>query len=123
MINKKTVFITGASRGIGQAITKKLKLGNYKIIAPTRDELNLGNNSSIYRYIEAHKDLKVDILINNAGINLPTWIDELTDDNINQHAQINLISPIKLIRAFVPNMKKNRWGRINRQCIRPQNMV
>jgi len=111
-MSKKTVFITGAARGIGEAIYKKLKTENYKIIAPTREELDLSNNTSMYRYIEAHQNLKIDILINNAGINLPTWIDELTDDNINQHTQINLISPIKLINAFVPNMKKNKWGRI-----------
>jgi|SRR3989339_425126 len=111
-MNKKTVFITGAARGIGEEIFNKLKTENYKIISPTRDELDLSNNSSINRYIEAHKDLKVDVLINNAGINLPAWIDELTDENILQHTQINLVSPIKLISSFVPNMKKNRWGRI-----------
>lgn len=111
-MNKKTVFITGAARGIGEAVYKKLKKEKYKIIAPTREELDLDDNASIYRYIEVNKNLKVDILINNAGINLPSWIDELSDDNINQHIQINLISPIKLISAFAPNMKKNRWGRI-----------
>lgn len=112
MINKKTIFITGAGRGIGQSIYKKIKTKNYAIIAPSRKELDLGNNTSINQYIKTHKDLKIDILINNAGINLPTWIDELSDDNINQHIQINLTSPIKLISAFVPNMKKNRWGKI-----------
>ena len=111
-MNKKTVFITGSARGIGEDIYKKLKTEKYKVIAPIRDELNLSNNTSMYQYIEAHKNLKIDILINNAGINLPAWIDELTDENINQHIQTNLISPIKLITAFVPNMKKNKWGRI-----------
>lgn len=111
-MNKKTVFITGAGRGIGEAIYKKLKTENFKIIAPSREELDLNDNVSIYQYIETHKNLKIDILINNAGINLPSWIDELSDDNINKHMQINLISPIKLIRTFVPYMKKNKWGRI-----------
>lgn len=111
-MNKKTVFISGAARGIGQAIYQKLKKENYKIIAPTRQELDLSNNASMYRYIEANKNLKIDILINNAGINLPMWIDELTDENINQHIQTNLAAPIKLISAFVSNMKKNKWGKI-----------
>jgi len=111
-MNKKTVFISGATRGIGQAIYQKLKKENYKIIAPTRQELDLSNNTSIDQYLKTHKDLKIDILINNAGINFPTWIDELPDENIEQHIQINLISPIKLIRAFAPYMKKNKWGRI-----------
>ena len=111
-MNKRTVFITGSARGIGESIYKKLKTEKYKIIAPTREELDLSDSVSINQYIDTHKDLKIDILINNAGINLPTWIDELSDDNINQHIQINLTSPIKLINAFVPNMKKNKWGRI-----------
>jgi len=111
-MNKKTVFISGATRGIGQAIYQKLKKENYKIIAPARQELNLSNNTSIDQYIKTHKDLKIDILINNAGINFPQWINELEDENLQQHIQINLISPIKLIRAFAPYMKKNKWGRI-----------
>jgi len=109
---KKTVFITGAARGIGQAIYKKLKTENYKIIAPTRQELDLSDNASMYRYIEAHKDLKADILINNAGINFPQWINELEDENIQKHIQINLISPIKLIRAFSRHMIAQKWGKI-----------
>lgn len=111
-MNKKNVFITGAGRGIGGAIYKKLRSEKYKIIAPTREDLDLSDNSSINSYLKANKDLKVDILINNAGINLPTWIDELTDDNISQHVQVNLISPIKLISSFTSHMKKSRWGRI-----------
>lgn len=109
---KKTVFITGAARGIGESIYKKLKTEKYKIVAPAREELDLSDSISINQYIDTHRDLKIDILINNAGINLPTWIEELTDENINQHIQINLASPIKLISAFVPHMKKNKWGRI-----------
>ena len=111
-MNKKTVFISGATRGIGQAIYQKLKKENYKIIAPTRQELDLSDNASMYRYIEAHKNLKVDILINNAGINFPQWINELEDENIQKHIQINLISPIKLIRAFSKHMIAQKWGKI-----------
>lgn len=111
-MNKKTVFITGAARGIGRAIFQKLKKENYNIIAPTRQELDLNNNVSINKYLKTNSNLKIDILINNAGINLPVWIDKLSDDNISQHIQINLISPIKLISTFVPYMKKIKWGRI-----------
>jgi len=111
-MNKKTVFLTGAGRGIGKAIYDELKRKNYKVIAPKREELDLNNNSSINNYLKAHKDLKIDILINNAGINIPTWIDELTDVNISQHIQVNLISPIKLISSFTSHMKKSQWGRI-----------
>jgi 3-oxoacyl-[acyl-carrier protein] reductase len=36
----------------------------------------------------------------------------MTDENIEDTMQINLIAPIRLIRGFVGNMKKNKWGRI-----------
>ena len=109
---KRTVFLTGASRGIGKAIFKLLQKEKYKIIAPMRQELDLSKPISIKHLIEINKKAKIDILINNAGINFPQWIDELEDENINQHIQINLVSAIKLIRAFVPQMKKQKWGRI-----------
>ena len=109
---KRTVFLTGASRGIGKAIFKLLQKEKYKIIAPMRQELDLSKPISIKHLIEINKKAEIDILINNAGINFPQWIDELEDENINQHIQINLVSAIKLIRAFVPQMKKQKWGRI-----------
>lgn len=112
MKKQKTVFLTGASRGIGQAIFKKLNKEKYQIIAPTRQELDLKYDLSINQLIDKYQNLNIDILINNAGINFPQWIEELPDQNIQDHIQVNLISPIKLIRVFVPHMKKQRWGRI-----------
>lgn len=109
---KKIVFLTGGSRGIGKAIFEKLKKEGYQIISPDRQHLDLANEKSVKRYLNKNQGLKIDILINNAGINFPSWIDELSDENISQHIETNLISPLKLIRAFVPNMKKNKWGRI-----------
>lgn len=112
MKKTKTVFLTGASRGIGLSIYQKLKKEGYKIIAPTRQELDLGQPTSINQLIEVAKNLKVDIVINNAGVNFPQWIDELEDNNLENTLQINLINPIRLIRTFVPHMKRQKWGRV-----------
>lgn len=108
---KKTILLTGASRGIGKAIYDKLK-DDYQVITPKREDLNLLDNESIDKYIEKNKNAKIDIIINNAGINFPQWIEEITDDNLESTIQINLIAPIKIVRGFVGNMKKNKWGRI-----------
>jgi 3-oxoacyl-[acyl-carrier protein] reductase len=110
-MKKRTVLLTGASRGIGAAIYKKLKT-DYNLIIPEREELDLADNSSIDAFIKKHKNIKVDIIINNAGINFPQWIEEMSDENIETTVQINLVAPIRLIRGFVGNMKKNHWGRI-----------
>ena len=111
-MKKHTVLITGGSRGIGEAIVKHLKKQKYNVLYPTRKELDLLDNKSIENFINKNRTRKIDILINNAGINNPQWIGELTDKNINETIQINLISPIKLIRGCVDNMKKQKWGRI-----------
>lgn len=111
-MKNKVVLVTGGSRGIGKAIVSLLKKEGYSVLSPTRDKLNLFDNSSIEKYIKQNKDIKIDIIINNAGINHPQWIDEMTDDNIKNTIQINLEAPIRLIRGFVTNMKKNKWGRI-----------
>lgn len=111
-MKNKVVLVTGGSRGIGKAIVSLLKKEGYSVLSPTRDKLNLFDNSSIEEYIKQNKDRKIDIIINNAGINHPQWIDEMSDDNIKNTIQINLEAPIRLIRGFVTNMKKNKWGRI-----------
>lgn len=108
----RNVLITGGSRGIGKAIIKQLKSEGYKIINPNSRELDLSDNASVKSFIKKNKSLRIDILINNAGINNPQWINELEDKNLEQTLKINLISPIKLIKAFVPNMIKGKWGRI-----------
>lgn len=108
---KKTVLLTGASRGVGKAIANQLK-NKYNLISPARKELDLNNNISIENFINKYKDLKIDIIINNAGINFPQWIEEITNENISETFQVNLITPIKLVRAFIHNMKRNKWGRI-----------
>lgn len=110
-MKKRTVFITGGSRGIGWAIVEVLKK-NYIIVAPTRKEMDLLSRDSIKSYLKKNKNLKVDILINNAGINYPQWIEEMENKNIDDTVQINLVAPILLTREFVGSMKKNKWGRI-----------
>lgn len=111
-MNKKRVLLTGGSRGIGKAILKLLKAADYEVIAPSRKELNLLKNSSIDKFIKKFKGKNFDVLINNAGINNPQWIEEISDDNLSQTIQVNLISPIRLTRGLISGMKKNRWGRI-----------
>lgn len=109
---QRKVFLTGGSRGIGLAIANVLKKEGYIVIAPTREELDLKSDESISAYVENHKDEKFDILINNAGVNYPQWIEKMEDWNIEETIKINLTTPIRLVRGLVSHMKKQRWGRI-----------
>ena len=108
-----TVLITGGSRGIGAAIAARFRnAGSYRVLTPTRQELDLSDNGSIDRFFKANKDLGVDILINNAGINDINLIENVTDFEMEQMLQINIVAPMKLARKFVPHMKESHFGRI-----------
>jgi len=110
-MNKKNVLITGASRGIGKAIKECLEKHDcYKVIAPTRAEMNLDDTSSIEKYF-ANKP-NIDILINNAGINILKSIEAIDSSSLEAMLAVNLKSPLTLIKEVVPNMKKNKYGRI-----------
>ena len=109
---KKTVLITGGSRGIGAAVVSVLKKAGYNPVAPTRQELDLKDRNSITNFIKKNKNLKIYALINNAGINSPQWIEEIGDENIDETIQVNLIAPILLARGFIPLLKKNKIAHI-----------
>jgi NAD(P)-dependent dehydrogenase (short-subunit alcohol dehydrogenase family) len=55
---------------------------------------------------------RVDILINNAGTNVPQPIDEIRDEDWDRVMELNLHSVMVLTRALIPQMKARRWGRI-----------
>ena len=109
MINKKTVLLTGASRGIGKAIFDEIK-DDFEVLTPSREELNLNELSSIKNYFTTVRN--IDILINNAGINIIKGIEEIVDDDIEKINNINLVAPLKLIQHCMKNMKANRFGKI-----------
>ena len=108
----KTALITGASRGIGKAIANKFKENGYILITPSRQELNLNSRSSVCNFIEKYKDTTFDVIINNAGINDINVLENVSDSQLFDMLEVNLIAPILLLRAFIPNMKKNNYGRI-----------
>lgn len=108
----KKVLVTGGSRGIGKAIVQKFEEHGYEVVAPTRQELNLLDEKSIMDYVEKHKEDGFDVIVNNAGINDIHEIEDVTDDEIERMITTNLVAPIKLLRGFVREMKKKKYGRI-----------
>lgn len=106
------VLVTGGSRGIGREIVKTYEAAGYNVCAPTHTELDLSNPRSVEKFVEDNKDRKFCILINNAGVNYINMIENMVDDDINDMMNVNLLSPLRLIRGFVPMMKECHFGRI-----------
>ena len=108
---KRTVFITGASRGIGLATARKFSSEGYTVIAPTRDEMDLSSSKSIEHYFQSNK-LEVDCIVNNAGINPLAEIENMSDSDLEETISVNLVAPALIARALVPSMKDGCYGRI-----------
>lgn len=108
----RKAFITGGSRGIGKAIALKFQENGYEVVTPSRQELYLIDGNSIDAYIEKHKNEYFDVIVNNAGINDIHEIGDITDEELDNMIQTNLVAPIKLLRGFTGEMKKHHYGRI-----------
>ena len=97
------VLITGGSRGIGSDICEIFKKYGHEVIAPTREELDL---SQPFSFIPD----KIDILINNAGINI---IDSIFEgENYEEIMTVNYFSPLRLFKLCLSHMKKQNYGRV-----------
>ncbi len=108
----RKVLITGASRGIGKAIADKFETEGYQVITPTRGDMDLSNPESVETFVEKHQNEYFDVIINNAGINEINEITQVTDEELQAMMNINLISPIRLLRGFTEQMKRHQYGRI-----------
>ncbi|MBI3073275.1 MAG: SDR family oxidoreductase [Deltaproteobacteria bacterium] len=107
----RTALVTGGSRGIGAAIAGVFERNGARVIAPTREQLDLASDTSIDDYIESLRE-PVDILVNNAGINRLGALDEIGHDDFREVLQINLMSALRLIRGIARGMQSRRYGRI-----------
>ena len=133
MINlkNKKVFITGATGGIGKALIDKFNSLGAKILATgTKNEkldllkkqfpninilkFDISDHSKIEEFIEnVFSQLGgLDILINNAGINLDNLSLRMSDDQWKKVVDINLGSTFFLTKYAIKKMLKNKYGRV-----------
>lgn len=119
----KTAIITGASKGVGLATVKLLSENGYKVIAVSRNlsnieklnspnvetyQLDITDFSAIKNFHEKYKDIKLDLLVNNAGGGAsPTHIIDESPENFNTAYSINVSGPMYLSKLFVPSMQKS----------------
>jgi NAD(P)-dependent dehydrogenase (short-subunit alcohol dehydrogenase family) len=121
-IADKTVLVTGANRGIGQALVEEaLKRGVKRVYAGTRQPLAhpdgrvtpliLDVTSAPQTQAAAEGVGSLDILINNAGL---AFYDDLSDRAaLEQHLAVNLYGPYGVIQAFLPLLTRSRGAIVN----------
>ncbi len=127
----KVALVTGSTKGIGRAVAQQLSKEGATVIIHGRSlaeasELadTLGKNCYAvaadlssgegvdHLIAEVKKIQEPDILINNAGIYEPKDFFDITDADWIRFFEINVMSGVRLSRAFLPAMLKKNWGRV-----------
>lgn len=127
----KTIFITGAASGIGEALAEALAWENHRVIV---SDLNIegaravsqklqeaGFQSEAYELDVSKQDNidrvaqdfpTIDVLVNNAGIQYVAKLEEFPADRWRLLTDILLVGPAMLTRAVLPSMRARNFGRI-----------
>lgn len=135
-MEKKTVLITGASKGLGAAIAKVFAKNNHNIILnynnSEEEALKLTEELKQYNIevlpikadmtkeeeikemvgISINKFKKIDVLINNAGIAIDTTFEDKTKENFIKIIDTNLIGPFLVSKYVGESMLKEKQGSI-----------
>jgi len=132
METKKVWFVTGASKGLGLALIKKLLEQNYRVAATTRNvqsliseigetsetflplEVSLTDNenvqSAIAKTVEHFGQL--DVVVNNAGYGQLGTLEELSDKEARANFDVNVFGTLNVIRNAMPYLRGQRSGHI-----------
>jgi NAD(P)-dependent dehydrogenase (short-subunit alcohol dehydrogenase family) len=111
-IEGRTAVVTGATRGIGEAVADRLEQEGARVVRVARSEGIDVTAADAPERIAQRADGLVDILVNNAGTSEIKPLDELTDDDFYDAFELNVMAPLRLMRRFAPAMAERGWGRI-----------
>jgi len=114
-----TILISGANRGIGLEMTRQYAERGDEVIAVCRatsagldklgvqviDGVDVTSGDSVARLADAVKGIKIDRLVNNAGILERTSLDHLDYDSMERQFRVNAIAPLRLTAALQSNLE------------------
>ena len=135
-IKGKVAVVTASSKGLGKAAAEALAAEGANLAICSRDESRINETAdylkSTYNVdvlatvcdvtdntgIEAFKNKVIDhfgtchILFTNAGGPPPGKVETFKEEDFQKALELNLLSNINLVNAFLPFMKQQKWGRI-----------
>src|SRR6202162_2599145 len=132
-LKAKVALVTGSTAGIGFAIAKRLAREGAKVVVNGRTNgrvhdamVKIENEIANAKISGVAADVgttegcdklvaeagRVDILVNNAGIFEPKPFEEISDADWERFFGVNVMSGVRLSRAYLPEMKRRNWGRI-----------
>lgn len=120
----KVILITGTSSGFGKLIAEKLHSKGHVVLGVSRSNIKDVNFKNISVDINNYNDTrnkineiineygKIDILINNAGINKTGPLESMKIDDIKKVFDTNFFSHLNIIQSVLPVMRSNKKGLI-----------
>jgi NAD(P)-dependent dehydrogenase (short-subunit alcohol dehydrogenase family) len=132
METKKVWFITGASKGLGLTLVKKLLQNGYCVAATTRNVKSLpdelGQGSDVFFPLEVNltdnNDVKIaiaktvayfgkiDVVVNNAGYGQIGTLEEISDGEAKENFDVNVFGALNVIRNAMPYLRSQKAGNI-----------
>jgi len=132
MDTQKVWLVTGASKGLGLTLVKKLLKGGYKVAATSRNvndlnkevgeqnanflalEVDLVNEPSVAKAVAEIVQTfgTIDVVVNNAGYGQLGTIEELSDEEARKNFDINVFGSLNIIRQVMPHLRAQRFGAI-----------
>jgi NAD(P)-dependent dehydrogenase (short-subunit alcohol dehydrogenase family) len=124
---QKTIFITGASAGIGFALAEMLQNADYKVYAASRSgnfpaenknifpiKLDVNDEQSLSLTIEKilSENEKIDVLVCNAGNGMAGAVEDMTLDDVRYQMETNFFGNVRLIQHFLPIFRQQNGGKI-----------
>lgn len=129
---KKVWFVTGASKGLGLSLVRKLLQTGYRVVATTRNIKSLvseiGKPSNVFLPLEMNltddNDVKnaveksishfgsIDVVVNNAGYGQTGTLEELTDEEVKGNFEVNVFGALNVIRHVMPHLRRQKAGHI-----------
>ena len=123
----KTIFITGASSGLGKAAAKLFASKGWKVIATMRSPeketeltalpgitlmaLDVTDAKQIEEIVkQATESGAVDVVFNNAGYGLAGPLEGTADEQIVQEVNTNLLGTMRVTKAFIPYFREKKAG-------------
>ena len=124
----KTALVTGSTQGIGKAIAQRLVCEEFRVIVHCSSDIEKAER--IRNEIGAHlavvcdlsdmqqvakikeKTGAVDVLVLNASVQFKQKWQDISDAEIQKQLNVNIISSLKLMQIYYPEMKENGFGRI-----------
>lgn len=119
-----TIIITGTSSGIGKALAEYFGKKGHRVYGLSRKVVNsnyftslptdITNNDAVKSAIEEvlKQETKIDVLINNAGMGMVGPVEDATQEEILKLFNLNLVGSVQTMSAVLPNMRKNKSGKI-----------